>query len=799
MGKMLTRDSIFAGYRIKAVIGEGATGVVYKAVHPNLGHIVALKVIREELSDLPEYRSMFTKEARLAARINSDYVVKVWELSEFNGQLYISFEYVSGDDLRSAAVSLNFNQKADLAIQLAEGLKSAHTRGLIHGDLKPENIKVTKEGKIKIIDFGLAKRLSAVNIDKTGDFEGTYDYSSPEQTTGDTVSVYSDIFSYGIVLYELLTGERPFKGDNWWDVTSSIQNDNPRQPSEINKELPGWMDGVIQNLLEKEPSKRYENFIYVIDDINCGLEKGKSSVSIKPRKKKVTVVDIINLTKNSNWDYFCEGFTDDLVNEISRRTDTIISYMKASVYGRDIVEVFKICGGDYVISGSLMNWQERMRLRIKAYGIGPTYLTGWNYDVGSKEIFNILPGVYSDISLKLAELSDSELIDIEEYSKPDVAAYEFYLKGRNYFRMNKPEKFSLAEKMYKKALTIDPNLAYAHSGLSDLYSFQFDTFYDRRKAVIEKARVEALKALEISPSLPEGHRSLGRYYKSIEEYNKAEECLLKAVDLNPKYAIGYRTLAWLKEDSGDHNGALKWANKSRHYAPTDIETLLLLGQIYMDLRKYEAALGTLHKAIELEPDYGRAYFNLGTVYLNLGVLDLALENFVLAIQFTGDPNAVIDAGCVHLFKREYKKARARFRESIKKKLFPFAAQYFLGFIELKEENKSKANKYLEQSIKNAKLLESKDKERPHPHIMSYRAMALAGLERREEALSIVDELNAMKLCDGSICYNAARVYALLGDEGKMIELLKKAIVEHAGPSIKQITLDPHFEGYDLPL
>lgn len=793
---MLTLGSSFGDYRIEKVLGSGTMGVVYKALDNRLDREVALKLIDDRISKSPEYRARLAQEAKAAAKIDSPYVVKVWEHSEFQGQPYISFEYISGEVLRTILESCDFSKQIDLARQIAQGLIAAHSQGLIHQDLKPENIKVTREGQVKILDFGLAKTVRSESVDQQGNVEGTLYYLSPEQLAGEPLTFSSDIFSYGVVLYELFTGKRPFEGEYPAAIMYSILHENPSPPLHVNKELPDWLDEYILKLLAKQPADRYENLQSALDYFeNClrGKTVPGDREHFRPRQT-VTVVDLKNLSGDDSWEYFCIGFTNDMINELSRRTDLIISAEPSTTYTRNIQQLFKRYRSDFVIIGSLMKWQDRIRLHLDIYGDGgKNLISGKNYEADSQMIFSILSRAVEDASTQLAEITGFGSIKVEDYFKTDIAAYDYYLKGKNYYQTNKPEDLRFAEQMFQKALEIDPNLAHAYSGLSDVYAFEYMAYYDRSKEKIEKAKAEALKAIETSPALPEAHRSLGRYYMFIKNYDNAEKSFLKAVEFNPKYAIGYRTLAWLKELIGDHEKAIYWAKTSLKFAPNDLETLLLLSLIHMDMRKYTVAMATLHRAIELAPDYGRAHYNLGTVYMKLGVLDLALENFSLAVKYEGDPNAHIDAGYVYLISKKYEKARTEFENSIQAGFFPFIALYLLGYMERQCGNAEAAKLYFQESIKAAKEYELNGQD--NSHIKSFRAMALAGMKETDAAVSILQDLETLGQGAGDILYNVARGYALLGDAVKVAELLKRAVAEHAGPTEKEINLDPHFADF----
>ncbi len=797
---MLTPGSKFGNYEIQQSVGSGAMGVVYKAYDEKQDRVVALKLIDEELADSADYRSRLAEEAKVAARIDSPHVVKVFEQSEFEDQPYISLEYISGKSLRDAYEELDLDQKFEMVRQIATGLIAAHSRGIIHRDLKPENIKITDEKQAKILDFGLAKTITADNVDQDGNIEGTLQYMSPEQLTGESLTFASDMFSYGVILFELFTGQRPFEGVYSAAIIYSILHEDPPLASSIDSDLPEWFDQLTQKLLVKQPTGRFENMTAVLDYIETSLQRAElpGKAKIIGTRQTVTVIDLKNLSDDESWNYFCFGFSDDLIKELSRRTDLIISAEPHTSYSRDVHDVFKRCRSDYVIVGSMMKWQNDIKLRLNIYGdSGNKMLAGEQYEADSSEIFTILSKAVEDVSTKLAEITGSDSFEVEDIIKTDIAAYDYYLKGKNYYHTNRPEDLEIAEQMFEKALSIDPNLAYAHSGLSDLFSSQYMAYYDRSQEKIEKAKIEAEKAIKISPELPEAHRSLGRYYMFANKFDEAEKSFLKAVEISPKYALGYRTLAWLKDIAGEHENAIYWAKIALRYAPNDLETLLLLSLINMDLRKYTVALATLHRAIELAPDYGPAYQNLGTVYLKLGVLDLAQQNFQQAIKYKGDPNAPIDAGYIYILHRNYDDARETLNNAISEDFFPFIAYYLKGFLEKQCDNPEKANEYFTKSIESAEEWEKKDYYAGNPHIQSFRAMAMASSGDRDQTIQLLEHLEIECKEDGSILHNVARAYALLGDAEKVNSVLKVAIVTHAGPSIKELKLDDHFKPFEL--
>ena len=790
---MLAAGSTFGHYLIDKVLGEGGMGVVYKATDTREDRVVALKVVAEKLLDTGDYRTRLAEEAEKAASIDSPHVVKIWDSGECEGLPFIAMEYVSGEELASSQGEDDLNRKIEITRKIAQGIQAAHSVGIIHRDLKPENIKLTSSDEIKIFDFGLAKSVRPDTVDELGNIEGTLYYLSPEQVSGDPLTYVSDLFSFGTILFEFFTGERPFEGDYAASIIYSILHEDPPAPVELNVDLHGWINDMILKLLAKDPADRFQNVDSILDHIESSLS-GTSSVIPHPVKQRrtVTVIDIKNLSGDDSWDYFCREFTDDVITEISRRTDLTVSAEPSTAVSRNVREIFKHCRSDFVIVGSLMKWQDNIKLHLSIYGDdGGKLIFGKNYECPASELFELLSSAAKDASVALAEETGFASIDVEQYLKTDVSAYEYYLKGKTYYHPGKAEDMEFAVKMFKKALKIDPNFALAHAGLADVYALQYSDGYVHTQERITEARQEARLAIESDPKLPEAHRSAGRCQMFLGDNAEAEKSFLKAIEINPKYAIGYRTLAWLKLMDGDLNGATFWAKKSLQLAPTDLETLLLLGIINIDLRKFTLAMATLKRAIELGPDYGRAYYNLGTAYLKLGVPDLALDNFLLAIKYKGDPNCFLEAGFIYLTSGRYDEARSMFDDSVQAGYLAFIALYFLGYLEQKRHNVDEATRYFHSSIEAGRKFESDSED--NPYVQAYRAMALAGLGDKDQTRAVLDKLVAVANLNGEILYNIARGYALIGDLEKAEEYLTRSTSEYAGPTQKEVNIDPHFD------
>ncbi|MFQ5500424.1 MAG: protein kinase, partial [Candidatus Zixiibacteriota bacterium] len=490
----------FGHYKVSALLGQGGMGTVYRATDTRLNRTVALKIINPELAKSEDYRSRLAQEARRAAAIDSPYVVKVWQYEEVESQPFISLELVSGENLSEAIEGLPKSQLIEIAMKIAKGLDAAHRELVIHRDLKPDNIKLTSSGDPKILDFGLALQSQGDPIDAQGNIEGTILYASPEQLSAEPITAASDLYSYGVILYEMFTGRHPFAGEHPAASMYSILYDDPASPTELVPDLPNWLSSLIVTLLEKQPEDRFPSACEVVEAIEANMESrssGSTQVTFPQRRRTVTIVDIKNLSADKSWDYFCHGFTEDVITEVSRRTDMVVFGQPATAVSRDIDQAFESFRTDFLVNGSLLQWQETVRLSLNIYSRQDRHLISSKKHEGpSRDIFQLLSQAAEVAAEVLATSCGSQPIETAEAKRPDVTAYDYYLKGKSYYQTNRQEDLVFSIDLYKKALELAPQMAIVHAGLSDVYAFQYMAYYDRSPHRIEFARQQANRALE---------------------------------------------------------------------------------------------------------------------------------------------------------------------------------------------------------------------------------------------------------------------------------------------------------------
>ena len=579
----------------------------------------------------------------------------------------------------------------------------------------------------------------------------------------------------------------------------SIMNEQPRLPSELKPDLPAWVDLIAIQALQKSSDGRPPDggeVVKIFKPDLLGLPAVTPAIRPRARRRTVVVEHLANLSEDASVAAFCAGFREELITEIARRVDLTISPEAGSSTLENVQEQFLKYRCDYLIRGTLRRWEDRLKLTLSVYtDQGSAVAYAERFSGTSSDLLSILDQAAEQTAAGLAQLGGIDVEDVPEQTPGSVTALDYYYKGIGYYLLNKPEELVLAEQLFRRALEIDPEMALAHSGLSDVYSFQYMAFIDHTSDTFERSRTEAEKALALDPQLAEGHRSLGRYFMLSGDMEQARACFIRAIDIKPDYAIGHRTMAWLLLSLGEHAEAGQYARRALALKPTDVETHIVLGIVHIDEHRYTIALATLQRAIELAPDYGRAYYWLAHAYMQMGVRDLALDNYAQAIHYTGDPNSHQEAGYVHILAQDYPAARVQLQASIDAGHLEFIAYYYLSLINRIEGNRKSQLRYLEQA--EAALARYASEDRRDANLQAYAALIAAARGDRERTLAMLNALVEQELHLGRALYNVARAYATLGDESSARLVIDRAMLCPGGPTQKEIEADPHFWSWEF--
>jgi len=615
-------------YKILEKLGEGGMGVVYKARDTRLDRTVALKFLPEHLLDDSSAKARFIQEAKGASAINHQNITTVHDIGEVDGKSFIAMEYLEGKTVKELAKeNLKLNQVLEIAIQIAEGLAAAHKKEIIHRDIKSDNIMVTNDNVVKIMDFGLAKLKSTSKLTESGATVGTIAYMSPEQTKGEAIDHRSDIFSLGAVLYELITARSPFQGDHNAAISYSICYENPDPLARYKSNVPDGLQKIVDKALKKDKSIRYQSAADLLADLK-GLQKEIIIVDTKShaKRKMLAVLPFENLGLAED-EYFADGITDEIITNLAKVSGLgVISRTSAIKYkktDKSLRQIAAELGVDYVLEGTI-RWDKsgnanRVRITPQLIGVkDDTHLWAETYDRVLEQIF----ALQSDIAEKVTQALHIALLDPEQRyleARPtdNLEAYNYYLRGNDNYNRGYTEKdYQMAAEMYQKAVEIEPTFALAYAKLSLVHTLTYWKYLDRTEERFRKAKEAVDKALQLNPHLPEAHLSLGYYYYHGNlDYNAALEQFDIAQKSQPNNAELLSAIGYVQRRQGKFDQAVANHIKSAELDPRSAVRALDVGATYVNMRNYPEAERYFDRAISLAPDWILPYYFKALLYV----------------------------------------------------------------------------------------------------------------------------------------------------------------------------------------
>jgi serine/threonine protein kinase/Tfp pilus assembly protein PilF len=694
----LTTGSAFAGkYRVIGEIGRGGMAVVYKAEDTNLKRLVALKLLSPNFTLDGGAKERFVREAQAASALDHSNICTIYEIDETrDGQMFIAMSYCEGGTLgdRMRQGPFTSEEVVAIAIQIAEGLADAHEGGIIHRDIKPANIMMTPKGQVKITDFGLAKLSGGERITEIGVPMGTVTHMSPEQVRGEEVDQRTDIWSLGIVLYEMITGSVPFKGENAQAVIYSILNVDPEPITNIHAAAPTQLESIISKALTKKPDFRYQNAGDLLTDLRK-VKKGLKSEApaergpASRRKPSIAVLPFVDMSPEKDQEYFCDGMAEELINalanleglQVASRTSTFQFKGK----GYDIGEVGRALKVQTVLEGSVRKAGNRLRITAQLVSVADGYhLWSDKYDREIEDIF----AIQDDISLAIVDnlkirLLGGERAKLTKRHTEDLDAYSLYLRGRWLWNRRTEKNLEKAIDLFRQAIAKDPDYAQAYVGLAESYIALPDYSPVVPREPLQKAKEAALKALEIDDTLPEAHVSLASFKMNCEWDWEGAECEFKrSIELNPGYATAHHWYGLFLTWMARFEEAIKEIKRAQELDPGSLVISRNIGLVFYHARQYDQAIEMAHKTIEMDPGFSTSHALLGCAYLQKSMYDEALAEIEKekAVLNMFDSDLESYTGVTYAAMGEKPKARKVLAKLVEKARQLYVSPYILARI-----------------------------------------------------------------------------------------------------------------------
>jgi len=833
-------------YKILEKLGEGGMGVVYKAEDLRLRRLVALKFLPPDFTKDERAKKRFGREARAASALDHPNIAVVHDIGESpEGQSFICMAYYEGRTVKQQLDRGPLDAKLALKIaaQVADGLQRAHEAGIVHCDIKPANLIVTNRGEVKILDFGVARLGGETKSSSTSTTGGTLAYMSPEQARGETVDKRSDVFSLGVVLYEMITGRRPFHGEHDAAVLYSIVNAEPEPPSTIDPNITPEMESMILRLLRKDVADRYQSASELRKAIDSILGPAESPLlapskfklrmpgwkilapisllivafvlyllgvfpardaSILPKDLGITVLQFESADKDRAAELFCYGMTDILTDRVTQlKADRPGLWVIATNEVRrskvtSATDAWIKLHTPLAIGGTVYREGETYRVIVNLADTSGMQIQSYQF----KRAISSSRQLETEITSKVASwlnitLSPATREYLTQGGTTNSTAYDYYVRGRGYFHdFDKLDNVITAISLLRDAIKEDSSFALASAALSEACLRRFVSSQERRWAT--EAGAAADRAISLHAANPAGHIAKGQYLMKTGKYQDAAQAFQRALDIDPGIPAAWAGLAsaydW-QDDTAQAVNAFKNAIKRE---PQYWAYRNYLGAFYEDRGRLPEALEQFRAAIELAPGNVYAHNNIGGVFIIMDKYKDAREVFLRSIAIDPSDAAYSNLGTIAYREQNWTEAAVAYEFAVQ--LAPLNYQYLGHLAEAYWKGKRDSALILNTYRRAAELAESLRTFTPKNADLLYR---LAGFYVRLDQKSIARDLLVrtvlLQPMDGRVLVRTAMVYEDLGDRRKAIELLRRAVKVHASlgdiegsPSMKRLREDPAY-------
>ena len=850
-------DELGERYRIEGLLGQGGMGRVYKAYDKELDRTIALKVLQPELTTDANAMQRFKQELLLASRISHRNILRIHDLGEANGVKFISMAYVEGKDLHHLLREegkLPTARAQKIAEQLCEALDAAHSEGVVHRDLKPQNILMGKNDHVYVSDFGLAKSLeaSAAGMTRTGQYLGTPKYMAPEQVEAKPVDNRTDLYALGLILYEMVTGEEAFKGDSTLQIMYRRVKEKPPNPKQVNPELPDNLTRVILRCLERDPARRYPNAKEILADLHSGRatsagrsvqialpELGKrwwyaaagvatiliallaipavrhiifrnqpsSSGSAPPRGvpplssgRFVAVLPLQVLGDQSQLGYLAQGIEEALSAKLFQLKDIRVTSPDAAGKAdqkQSLPKIARALGANLLVQGMLQGSGNNIRIDVNLEDVADgKRLWSKEFNGVTGDLFTLEDQIYDQLVPALnVSPTNEEMAKAAARPTDNVAAYDLYLRGRNALRGHDSKSIQAALDYFNQALKQDGTFALAYTGIADaslrMYINKKDSFWT------QKALVAAEQADQLNDKLPEVHTMLGSVYSATGKYAEAVAELKRALSLAPTSDEAYRRLGAAYLLSGNAAQAIDAFQKAIQLNPYYWSNQEALGEAYFQLGDYAKALDAFRQVSVLEPDIDAGYENMGNVYLQEGKYQQCIPYFQHALQIEPYWTTYSNLGTAYFFLKQYSDSAGMFEKAVG--LNPNDAEVVVNLADAYRWSgqQDKARSTYQQAISlGYKELETNPQS---ASVMAQMALSYAKTGDAQQADNFIRRARSIDKSNVNYIYSEAEIDAILNRPAGALKALREAFEKHfpvafaAGdPELENLQKNPEF-------
>src|SRR5512141_599591 len=683
------RDALSQSYTIDRELGRGGMATVYLAQDVKHDRVVALKVLHPDLAaSLGPDR--FLREIKLAARLNHPHILPLFDSGNADGFLYYVMPYVEGESLREKLdrdQQLSIDEAVHHGRAIASALDYAHRQDVVHRDIKPENVMLY-EGEAMVMDFGIAKAVSAAGsetLTQTGMMIGTPAYVSPEQAAGETnLDGRSDQYSLACVVYEMLSGQRPFTGPTPQAILAKRFTESVKPVRSIRSSVPEPVEKALSRAMATDIGARYKTAAQFGQALAAGSITTPTDTTTMPQQvvssaKSVAVLPFANMSNDSENEYFADGMAEEIINALSKIQSLRVASRTVSFAlkgkNEDLAEVGKKLHVSTVLDGSVRRMGNRLRITAQLVNVADGYqLLSERYDREMEDVFAIQDDISQSIVKALRViLTEGEKKQIEKARAVNVQAYDYYLRGRQYFHQLRRKSLEYAKQMFNKATDIDPEYARAWAGIADCYSLLY-TYFDAREFNLRQADIASMKALDLEPELAEAHVARGLAVSLSKRFDEAEKEFETAIRLDPKLFEAPYWYGRALQSEGRFQEAVKMFERASALRPEDYQAPGFLAQALGSMGKREDALAWYRRQVklidvhlELNPDDPRACILGAVANAIIGDKERSVEFIDRGIQVDpDDPMLLYNASCTYAQLGMPEKALAALEHAVEK-------------------------------------------------------------------------------------------------------------------------------------